>query len=75
MTATTSKAEDTALLIVDPYNDFMSKGGKLYERTKETAEAVGFYQNMRKLIPAVRAEHIQVIIVPHHRWRESDYKG
>lgn len=50
-------------------------GGKFYERTKETAEAVGFYDNMSKLIPAVRAAHIQVIIVPHHRWREGDYKG
>jgi nicotinamidase-related amidase len=68
-------AIDTALLIVDPYNDFMSKGGKLYERTKETAEAVGFYDNMRRLIPAVRAACIQVFIVPHHRWREGDYKG
>ena len=63
----------TALLIVDPNNDFMCEGGKLYERTKETAEAVGFYDNMRKLIPAVRAAHIQVIIVPHHRWQEGDY--
>ena len=53
MTATNYSAGDTALLIVDPYNDFMSKGGKFYERTKETAEAVGFYDNMRKLIPAV----------------------
>jgi nicotinamidase-related amidase len=43
--------------------------------SKETAEAVGFYDNMRELIPAVRAARIQVIIVPHHRWRESDYKG
>ena len=75
MTTTNYSADDTALLIVDPYNDFMSKGGKIYEHTKETAEAVGFYDNMRKMIPAVRAAHIQVIIVPHHRWREGDYKG
>jgi nicotinamidase-related amidase len=76
MTASPSySADDTALLIVDPYNDFMSEGGKLYERTKKTAEAVGFYDNMCKLIPAVRAAHIQVFIVPHHRWREGDYKG
>jgi hypothetical protein len=48
MTSTTTyESDDTALLIVDPYNDFMSKGGKYYERTKETAEAVGFYDNMR----------------------------
>ena len=25
--------DQTALLIVDPYNDFMSEGGKLYEAT------------------------------------------
>src|ERR1700751_5254289 len=41
----------TALLIVDPYNDFMSKGGKLYAITKPTADSAGYYENMRKLIP------------------------
>src|SRR5258708_3900282 len=75
MTTTTYAADRTALLIVDPYNDFMSEGGKLYEATRETAEAVGFYANMRTLIPAIRAARIQVVIVPHHRWRESDYHG
>ena len=75
MTTTTYAADRSALLIVDPYNDFMSEGGKLYEATKETAEAVGFYHHMRQLIPAIRAARIQVIIVPHHRWREGDYQG
>src|SRR2546428_333279 len=75
MTTTTYIADRTALLIVDPYNDFMSEGGKFFERTKETAEAVGYYANMRKLIPAIRAAHMQVIIVPHHRWREGDFRG
>src|SRR5260370_8582071 len=75
MTTTTYAADRSALLIVDHYNDFMSEGGKLYEATKKTAEAVGFYESMRKLIPAVRAERIQVMIVPTHRWRESDYRG
>ena len=75
MTTTTYAADRTALLIVDPYNDFMSQGGKFYEATREMAEAVGFYDHMRQLIPAIRAARIQVIIVPHHRWREGDYKG
>jgi hypothetical protein len=75
MTTTTYAADRTALLIVDPYNDFMSEGGKLYEATRETAESSGFYDNMRTLIPAIRAARIQVVIVPHHRWRESDYAG
>ena len=34
MTTTTNySADDTALLIVDPYNDFMSEGGKFYKNT------------------------------------------
>ena len=63
----------TALLIVDPYNDFMSEGGKLYNITKPQADSVGFYANMRKLIPAVREAGIQVMIVPHHRTRPTDF--
>lgn len=66
---------DTALLIVDPYNDFMTKGGKLYEQTLETATAVGFYENMRKLVPAARAAGIKVFIVPHHKADKGDYDG
>jgi len=72
MTAKTYSAEHTALLIVDPYNDFMSEGGKLYNAIKETADASGMFANLRKLIPAVRAAGIQVFIVPHHR---SDAHG
>ena len=30
---------------------------------------------MPKLIAAVRTANIKVIIVPHHRWKEGDYKG
>jgi nicotinamidase-related amidase len=29
-------SDNTALLIVDPFNDFLSEGGKLWNRTKET---------------------------------------
>jgi len=36
MTTTIYTADRTALLIVDPYNDFMSEGGKLYEATRKT---------------------------------------
>src|SRR5262245_4180939 len=75
MTTITYAADRTALLIVDPYHDFMSAGGKRYEATRETAEVVGCYENMRTLMPAIRAACIQVVIVPHHRSQASDYKG
>jgi nicotinamidase-related amidase len=68
-------ADRTALLVVDPYNDFMSEGGKFYEATREVAEAVGFYANMRRLLPAIRAAEILVVVVPHHRWRGDDIEA
>ena len=66
ITTATNPSDRIALLIVDPYNDFMSDGGKLYEATKKTAQAVGFYDNRRKLIPAIRAARIPVLIVQYH---------
>ena len=65
---------NTGLLIVDPYNDFMTEGGKMYAVTKETADSVGFYENMRKIIPAIRQAGIQVFIVPHHRSEKTDFQ-
>jgi nicotinamidase-related amidase len=57
---------------MDPYNDFMSEGGKLYGALKEIADSVGFQENMRRLIQAVRAAGIKVFIVPHHRSHGAD---
>jgi hypothetical protein len=35
-------ASVTAILLVGPYNDFLSEGGKLWPRVKPVAEEVGF---------------------------------
>jgi hypothetical protein len=32
--------ENTGILIFDPFNDFLSEGGKLWSSTKETAKGV-----------------------------------
>lgn len=70
-------ADRTALLVVDPYNDFLSEGGKLHDAIQATAAASGLYENLRKIIPAIRAAGIQVVIVPHHRAHPdgTDYNG
>ena len=31
----------TALLVIDPYNDFISEGGKIWDRIRAVAEANG----------------------------------
>ena len=59
--------------MLDPYNDFMSSGGKLFAAIKETADESDMFNNLRKLMPAVRGAGFQVFIVPHHRYRADDY--
>jgi nicotinamidase-related amidase len=81
MGATTSgsagryEADRTALLLVDPYNDFLSEGGKLWPMVADVAAAVGLHGNLRAVMEAVRAAGIQVLIVPHHRAEPDDFAG
>src|SRR5512147_1215392 len=74
MAVTIYPRERTALLLVDPYNDFLSEGGKIYPRLKAVADEVGLLDNLRRLDRAVRAARIQVVIVPHRRWQPGDYE-
>lgn len=73
MTNSAYISNQTALLIVDPYNDFMTEGGKLFELIRPTAEASGMYDNLRRIIPAVRAAGVQIFVLPHHRSVPSDF--
>jgi nicotinamidase-related amidase len=65
----------TALLFVDPYNDFLSEGGKLWPRVKGVAHEVGLLANLRTITGAIRKADIQIFIVPHRRWEPVDYEG
>ncbi|MFD7872885.1 isochorismatase family cysteine hydrolase [Streptomyces sp. NPDC059766] len=68
----TYEPELTGLLIVDPYNDFLSEGGKLYDYARSTLDALDVVEHMRQVLAAARAAGVRVFIAPHHRWRESD---
>lgn len=65
----------TGLLLVDPYNDFLSTGGKLYEPAKAVIEATSTVAHMSEVVAAVRRAGIGVYYVPHHRARPSDFSG
>lgn len=75
MTSSAYPATRTALLLVDPYNDFMSAGGKLYDAIKETADAVGMFDHLRALLSTVRSAGMPVFILPHHRSTPDDFDG
>ena len=50
----TYKRQITALLVIDPYNDFISEGGKLWERVRAVAEANQCVPHMLQVLNAAR---------------------
>jgi len=64
----------TALLFVDPYNDFLSEGGLVWPRLKAMAEENRLLDNLRAIHSTVRDAGIQVVFVPHRRWQPGDYE-
>lgn len=64
----------TAHLIIDPYNDFLSEGGKLWDRVKTVAEANRCIPNMLQVLNAARKVGRLVIYALHHRYRPGDYE-
>jgi nicotinamidase-related amidase len=67
--------ELTALLVVDPYNDFISEGGKIWPRIKAVAEANNCVAHMHEVLTAAREAGLQVFFAMHHRYRPGDYES
>ena len=65
----------TALLVIDPYNDFISEGGKLWSRLKAVAEANGCVPHMLQVLNAVRKAQLRVFYALHRRYRPGDYES
>jgi ureidoacrylate peracid hydrolase len=64
----------TALLVIDPYNDFISEGGKLWPRIKAVAEANNCVPHMIEVLNAARKAKLRVFYAMHHRYRSGDYE-
>jgi ureidoacrylate peracid hydrolase len=64
----------TGLLVIDPYNDFISEGGKLWPRSREVAEVTGCVRHMSQILDAARQANLRVFYALHHRYRPGDYE-
>jgi ureidoacrylate peracid hydrolase len=70
----TYEQEITALLVVDPYNDFISEGGKIWDRIKGVAESNNCIPNMLQVLNAARKAELRVFYAMHRRYRPGDYE-
>ena len=74
MTSHAYDKEITALLVIDPYNDFISEGGKVWDRLRGVAEANNCVPHMLQVLNAARAAKLRVFYAMHHRYRSGDYE-
>ncbi|MFF3559287.1 isochorismatase family cysteine hydrolase [Streptomyces sp. NPDC002574] len=63
----------TAVLLVDPFNDFIAEGGKVWPRLEPIAREVGLLDNLRSVVATARGTGVRVMFVPHRRWEPGDY--
>jgi len=64
----------TALLVIDPYNDFISEGGKVWELLKAVASKNRCVPHMLEVLKAARSAQLRVFYALHHRYRPGDYE-
>lgn len=64
----------TGLIVIDPYNDFISEGGKVWDRIKSVADANNCVPNMLRVVNAARNAGLRIFYALHHRYRPGDYE-
>lgn len=68
----TFSSRDTALLVIDPVNDFLSEGGAAWELTKGTVKRKDVVANLKRAIEGAREHRIPVLFGPM-AFTEEDY--
>jgi ureidoacrylate peracid hydrolase len=74
MAQVTYEKEITGLVVIDPYNDFISEGGKVWDRIKGVAEGNQCIPHMLQVIEAARKAGIRAFYAMHRRYRPGDYE-
>jgi ureidoacrylate peracid hydrolase len=74
MATITYDKQITALIVVDPYNDFISEGGKIWDRIRGVAEANDCVPHMLQVLDAARKAGLRVFYAMHRRYRPGDYE-
>ena len=66
---------DTALLVTDPQNDFLSEQGATWQLVGDSVKEIGTIGNIEKLFQAAKSKGFEVFISPHyyfptdHSWK------
>jgi nicotinamidase-related amidase len=60
-------AENTAVVLVDPYNDFLHPNGKLNKGVAESLAATGTIEHLKEIVAAARQHKIPIFYALHQQ--------
>lgn len=66
---------NTAIVLIDPLNDFLHPSGKLYPLVKASLEASDCVNRLMQLIAAGRSAHVPVYYGLHQMTKDGSYAG
>lgn len=70
-TATRIPAAKTAVVLIEPQNDFLSPGGTMYAFIKEELTRRNVIDNLAKLLQGARDKGVKVMYVPFHPFEKG----
>ena len=65
-------ADATAVVVIDPLNDFVSRRGKGWLLLRPVVGRVDLIANLQRVLTAARQSGVQVVYAPHHRYRPDE---
>lgn len=68
------KAERIAVVVVDPYNDFLSTRGIAWPLVKNVVSSTAVIENIASIITLARQSGCTVAYAPHHRYRKTSFR-
>ena len=66
--------EKTAVLLIDPLNDFLHPEGKLFPALKESIDATDTVDNLQKFVKVARSKKIPILYCQHKLYEEGQFE-
>lgn len=68
-------SSNTAVLLIDPLNDFLHPEGKLHRLIKASLDSSNSLERMKELVSAARQLHIPIFYGLHQITKDGTYSG
>ena len=68
-------ANETAVLLIDPYNDFLHPKGKLNPGVAESLSTTGTVDHLKELVAAARKHHLPIFYGLHQQIDAHSFEG